>query len=36
MINSLRLLANLDNNVKVYPGHGPSTLIKDEAWLKNL
>lgn len=32
---SLDKLARLPGDVKVYPGHGPSTTIGDESWLPN-
>ncbi|KAF3363030.1 putative protein YcbL [Chlamydiales bacterium STE3] len=35
MWQSLKKLAKLDPNTKVYPGHGPSTTIGAESWLKD-
>lgn len=35
MLSSLQKLAELPKETKVYPGHGPSTSIGDETWLKN-
>lgn len=35
MVKSLKRLASLPENVKVYPGHGPTTTIKEESeWLR--
>ncbi|MEX0962201.1 MAG: MBL fold metallo-hydrolase [Simkaniaceae bacterium] len=35
MWESLKKLAKLPSDTKVYPGHGPSTTIKAENWLSN-
>lgn len=35
MWQSLKKLAKLDPKTKVYPGHGPSTTIGEEPWLKD-
>ncbi len=34
MWKSLKRLAQLPPNTKVYPGHGPSTTIEKESWMK--
>ncbi len=36
LANSLRRLAELPDNTRVYPGHGLSTTIKEERWLLEL
>ena len=30
MMQSLRKIREMDPNLKVYPGHGPATTLKDE------
>jgi glyoxylase-like metal-dependent hydrolase (beta-lactamase superfamily II) len=35
MWESLKILSKLDPNIKVYPGHGESTTIGGEAWMKD-
>jgi hydroxyacylglutathione hydrolase len=35
MIQSLKKLSFLKQNIKVYPGHGATTTIKNEAWIKD-
>lgn len=36
MVQSLRRLAALPLETRVYPGHGPATTVGDEAWIADL
>ncbi len=36
MLNSLRRLASLPAETKIYPGHGPDTILNRENWLDRL